>query len=134
MQGSMTEGAGDMSLAKANGTNEDDVGVVCDEGQTEQVLDLRAIDLFWPAPLKVFHRLEDGEAGLSDAPLDSAALAPGSFALDQLGEIRKVRDLLLSGCGGQVLVVALYVGEVQGIELRIQALKITWGHGSSRRQ
>ena len=80
-----------------NGTDEDDVGVVCDEGQAEQVLDLRAIDLFWPAPLKVFHRLEDGEASIFDASFDCAVLAQCGLALDQLGQIRKVRELLLGG-------------------------------------
>jgi hypothetical protein len=42
-------------------------------------------------------------------------------------------DLLVSGCGGAILVVALDVGEVQSIELRIQALKVTRGHGTSHR-
>ena len=50
-----------MRLAETDGADEDDVGVGCDEGQTEQVLDLRAIDLFWPAPLKVFQVLSTGK-------------------------------------------------------------------------
>ena len=29
------------------------IGLGCDEGQTEQVLDLRAVDLFGPTPLEV---------------------------------------------------------------------------------
>jgi len=69
-------------FAEADGTNKDDVGVGGDEGQTEQVLDLCAVDLFWPAPLKVFDGFEHGEARLSDAPLDGAVLAHRGFALD----------------------------------------------------
>jgi len=34
---------------------------VCDEGQTEQVLDLRAVDLFGPAPLEVIEDLSTGK-------------------------------------------------------------------------
>jgi hypothetical protein len=85
------EGKGGVRLAEANGTNEDDVGVLCDEGQAEQVLNLRAIDLFWPGPLKVFYRLEDGETGVFDAPFDCAALAQRGLAFDQLGQIRNRR-------------------------------------------
>ena len=95
------------TAAEADGANKHYVGLACDEGQTEQVLDLWSIDLFWPVPLEVFHRLEDGETGFFDAPLDGAGLAPSGLALDQLSEILKMRDLLVSGCGGEILVVAL---------------------------
>jgi hypothetical protein len=132
--GGMAKRNGDVRLAETNGTDEDDVGVACDEGQAEQVLDLRAVDLLWPAPLKVLHRLEDGEASVLDAPLDGAGLAPCGLALDQLGQIGEMRELLLGGCGGKGLVVAFYVREVQGIELSIQALKVTRRHGFLRRR
>ena len=131
--GGMTEGDGAVSLAQANCTNEDDVGVGCDKGQAEQILDQRAVDLFWPVPLKVFHRLEDGKAGFFNASLDGAAFALGGLALDQLGQVRKVGELPLSGCGGEILVMAFYMGEVEGIELRVQTSEVTRGHGSSRR-
>src|SRR5262249_43054207 len=88
--GGVTEGKGDMRLPEAYGTNEDDVGVIGDEGQTEQVQDLRVIDLFWPTPLEVVHRLEHGEAGFFDAALDGAVLAHGGLALDELSQILKV--------------------------------------------
>ena len=133
MQAAWPRAIRDVRLAEADGTNKHYVGLACDEGQTEQVLDLRSIDLFWPVPLEVFHRLEDGETGFFDAPLDGAGRAPSGLALDQLSEILEMRDLLVSGCGGEILVVALYVGEVQSIELRIQAREVTRGHGSSHR-
>jgi len=44
--------------------------------------------------------------------LDCAALAPASLALDQLGQISGVRDLLLSGCGRKILAVGLYASDV----------------------
>ena len=88
--------------------------LACDEGQTEQVLDLWAVDLFWPAPLEVFHGLEHGEAGFSDAPLDGAVLAHGGLALDQLRQILQMRELLVGGFAGEFLVVAFDV--VRGAE------------------
>ena len=42
-----------------------------------------------------------------------------------------MRELLLGGFGGQVLVVAFDVGEVQAIELRVQSRQVTRGHGAS---
>src|SRR5215472_5521134 len=123
--GGAAEGKGNVRLAEADGRDEDDVGVGWDEGQAEQVLYLGPIDLLWPVPLKVFHRLEDGEVGVLDAPLDGAGLAPSGLTLDQLGQIGDMRELLLGGCGGERLAVVFYVGEVQGIELRVQAYKIT---------
>jgi ABC transporter substrate binding protein len=86
---------------------------------------------FWicgPAPLKVFHRLEHGEAGFFDAPIDGAVLAHGGLAIDQLSEVRKVRELLLGSFGGQILVVAFYLGKVQAIELGVQSREVTRGH------
>jgi hypothetical protein len=77
------------------------------------------VDLFWPAPLKVFDGFEHGEACLSDAPLDGSVLAHRRLALDQLCQIRKVRELLVGGFAGEVLVVAFNVGEVEAIELHV---------------
>jgi hypothetical protein len=130
--GGMAESDGDVRFTEADGTNKHDVGVGCDEVQAEQVLDLRTVDLLWPGPLEVLHRLEDGEAGVLDAPVDGAGLAQRGLALDQVGQIGEMRDLLLSGCCGKGLVVAFYVGEVQGIEVRVQALKVTRRHGFLR--
>src|SRR5262249_46864263 len=127
--GGMAECYADMRLAEANGRDQDDVGIRSDEGQAEQVLDLRSVDLLWPRPLEVLHRLEDGEAGVLDAPRDGAGLACARLAFDQLGQIGEMRELLLGGRCGKGLVMAFYVGELQGIEVRVQARKVTRRHG-----
>src|SRR5262249_40164438 len=62
------------------------------EGQPEQVLDLRAVDLLGPAPLKILERLEHGEARVFDAPLDGAVLAQSGFAFDELRQISGIAD------------------------------------------
>src|SRR5262249_61192353 len=82
--GGMAKRNGDVRLAEADGADEDDVGLTFNEGQPEQVLDLRAVDLLGPAPLKILERLEHGEARVFDAPLDGAVLAQGGFAFDEL--------------------------------------------------
>src|SRR5262249_62212051 len=112
----MAEGDGAVGLAQANGTNEHDVGVGCDEGQTEQVLDLWSIDLLWPVPLEVFHRLEDGEAGVLYAPLDGAGLTAGGLAPRPLGPISGVGGQLLGRRCGAGLGVLLFFGGGEGGE------------------
>src|SRR6266446_5022312 len=117
-----------MRLAEADVADQDDVGLGCDEGQTEQVLDLRAVDLFGPAPLEVIKGFEHGEARVPDASLDAAVLAHGSLALNQLRQIIQVRALLLGGFGGQGLVVAWDVVQVQTLQLCVQSRQVTRGH------
>src|SRR6202049_3129257 len=115
-------------LAEADVAYQDDVGLGCDEGQTEQVLDLRAVDLFGPTPLEVIEGFDHGEARVPDPPLDAAVLAHRGLALNQLLQIIQVRALLLGGFGGQGLVVALNVVQLQTLQLRVQSGQVTRGH------
>jgi hypothetical protein len=82
--GSVAESKCDVRFAKADVADEDDVGVAGDKGQTEQVLDLRAVDFFGPAPLEVLERFDRREARIPDASLDCAVLMLGGLALNQL--------------------------------------------------
>src|SRR5262249_50065322 len=74
-------------LAEADIADQHNIGVGCDEGEAEQVLDLRTVDLFGPAPLEVFEGLEHGEACVLDATRDAAVVALRGLAVDELGEI-----------------------------------------------
>src|SRR6202050_2386578 len=126
--GGVAESDRQMRFAEADVADQDDVGLGCDEGQTEQVLDLRAVDLFGPAPLEVIEGFEHGEARVLDASLDAAVLPHRGFALNQLLQIIQVRALLLGGFGGQALVVALDVVQVQTMQLRVQSRQVIRGH------
>jgi hypothetical protein len=105
-----------------------DVGLACDEGQTEQILDLRAVDLFGPTPLEIIEGFEHGKARILDASLDAAVLAHRGLALNQLLQIIQVRALLLGGPGGQGVVMALDVVQLQTLQLRVQSRQVTRGH------
>jgi hypothetical protein len=117
-----------MRLAETDVADQDHVGLGCDEGEAEQVLDLRAVDLFGPTPLEVIEGFEHGKARVSDPSLDAAVLPHGGLALDQLLQIIQVRALLLGGFGGQGLVVALDVGQVQTLQLRVQFRQLSRRH------
>ena len=86
---------------------------------------MRAVDLLGPTPLEVIEGFEHGEAGVLDPLLDAAVLAHGGLAFDQLRQIIQVRAPLLRGFGGEGLVVALDVVELQTMQLRIQSCQVT---------
>src|ERR1700674_6036681 len=72
--GGVAESDRQMRFAEADVADQDDVGLGCDEGETEQVLDLWAVDLFGPTPLEVVEGFEHREVGVLDASLDAAVL------------------------------------------------------------
>ena len=98
--GSISQSGGQVGFAQADGAQEDGVGFVFDKLETEEVLDLEAVDLFGPIPAELFEGFEDGEAGFLDAALDGALAALMELAFDQALEILKVIPMLLGGLLG----------------------------------
>ena len=88
LAGGVAEGGGEVGLAESDGAEQDDVGVIPDELEAEEILDLKAVDLFGPVPAEGVEGLDDGEAGALDAAGDGAVGAQVGFALDELGEVR----------------------------------------------
>ena len=79
-----------VAFAQADAANEDCVGFVFNELEAEEVLDLGAVDLPRPGKIELLQSLDDGEAGLLDAPLGGAVLAQVRFAFDEAAEEVKV--------------------------------------------
>jgi hypothetical protein len=120
-------------LAEADVADQDDVGLGCDGGQTEQVLDLRAVDLFRPAPLEVIEGFEHGEARIPDTPLDAAVLPHRGLALNQLLQIIQMRALLLGRVTGNELVVEVDADPVRIPRATLQAsIAKPWWRAKSR--
>ena len=94
------------------------------KARSEQVLDLRAVDLFWPTPLEGIERLEDRKAGIFDPPLDAAVLAQRGLALNQLRQIVHVRELLFCSFVGEGLLAAADMVQVQLLQLRIESGRV----------
>jgi hypothetical protein len=102
-----------VGFAEADGAEQDDVGVVMDELESEEVLDLEAVDLFGPIPAEGVEGFDDGEAGGLDAPGDGAVGAPGGFAGDESGEVVEVGEGRFGGGGGERLAVLFEEGQAQ---------------------
>ena len=82
-QGLVGEVLGDHRLAQAGGTDQDHIGGLGEEPEREQILNLLAVDVFWPVPVEVAHRLELGDLGVSDATFEAAALPLVVLAIEQ---------------------------------------------------
>lgn len=67
LAGRIAKRGGKVGFAQTDEAQKDDVGFVVDELKSEEVLDLKAIDFFWPVPAEGFEGLDDGEAGVLDA-------------------------------------------------------------------
>ena len=109
-----------MGFAKTDGAEQDDVGVVMDELEAEEILDLEAVDLFGPVPSEGVEGFDDGEAGGLDAAGDGAVGAQVGFAGDELGEVVEVGDGVFGGGGGEWLAVLFEEGQAQGVEVGVE--------------
>src|SRR5580692_2294804 len=82
--GLVEEVLGDHRLADAVGSEQDDVGGGVDPGEREEVSDLLAVELFRPAVVEIDDGLEAAELTRMDPALETALLAAGLFAGQQL--------------------------------------------------
>ena len=58
----VTEGGGEMGFSDADQAEENDVGFVFDELETEEVLDLEAVDFLRPVPAEGVEGFDEGES------------------------------------------------------------------------
>ena len=80
------QGDGDVCLAHPGRAEQDDVLVALDEAQTGELADLLAIDRRLVVKVKLIEGLDPGQAGLLEAPLHAALVAPAPFGFERPGE------------------------------------------------
>ena len=95
--GGVSEGDAEVSFAQADVGDEDDVGVVLDEAQAEQILDLWSVDLLRPAPIELIESLEYRKAGVTNPALNAAVFASVGLAFDETRQVLDVSPLLGTG-------------------------------------
>src|SRR5215469_9976877 len=103
-----------MRLAEPRRTAEEQhIGLLLDEAEVEEVLDLRPVDLLRPGPLELIEGFDEREASEADASLEALVVAVGNLAFDETLEILDVAPALL-GCGeGELMVMGADVRELQ---------------------
>ena len=118
----MPEGNAQVTFAQADVGDEDDVGVVLDETQAEQILNLRSVDLLRPAPIELIEGLEYRKAGVTNPALDAAVFVPVGLAFDEPRQILDVRALLGTGLLRQGFKVFEQVRQFEARQLRPQRI------------
>lgn len=98
--GRVTQGSGQVRFSDTDAIQKDDVGLLLNEIQAEEILDLESVDFFGPLPSELFESLDDGKASGLDPPLDAALLAFIEFALDEPAQVMEMIPVLLSGLLG----------------------------------
>ena len=86
----VTQGDAQVGLAQADARNKNRVGLVFNELEAKEVLDLRAVDFRRPGKIELLQGLDHWKAGLLDAPLGGSILAQVGFAFDEAAEEVKV--------------------------------------------
>jgi len=108
---------GEVGFAQTDGAEQDEVGMIFNELEAEEVLDLEAVDLFGPVPAEGVEGFDDGEAGALDASGDGAIGPLRGFPFDEPGEVVEVAEGAFGGGGGKRLAVLFEVGQAQGGEV-----------------
>src|ERR1035438_8956845 len=130
--GGVAEGDTEMAFAKSDVGNEDHVGLVLDEAQAEEVLDLRSVDLPRPAPVELIEGLEYRKAGEPHAALDTAVFAPVGLAFDQSRQIFDVRPLFGARLLGQRFEVLEQIRQFEARQVRAQRIGYGLAGGGGR--
>jgi len=117
LAGGIAQGGGQVRLPQSDSSQENDIGFLSDELQSEEVLHLETVDFLGPVPVELFEGFEDREAGGLDASFDDALAALGVLAFDQATQVLDVIPLPLGALLGQFGVVRLEVGQFEIIQM-----------------
>ena len=115
--GGIAQGGGQVGFTQADGAQEDGVGVVFQELQTEKVLHLELVDFLGPVPAELFEGFDDREAGGFDPQPDGVFPALLVLAVDEPGQVFDVSPRLAGGLLGQFVVLSLEERQLEIIEL-----------------
>jgi hypothetical protein len=100
-------------FAEADPSEEDDIGLIIEELQAEEVLDVYAVDVFRPVPEELIQGFDDGETGKPDATAYGAVSAQAGFSFDKHGKVVNMRPVLFGRLIGQGLVIGAHEKQVE---------------------
>lgn len=118
------EGRGKMGLTQPHSAQENDVGSGFDEAESEEILDLGAVDFPGPTPLELFQSFEGGKAGGVDAALKRGLVATDAFRIEETSEIVDVSPGVAGGIDRKGSVLIEEGVEVESLELLFETLLV----------
>ena len=116
----VTQSGRDVALAEADAAHEHDIGFAGDKAESEEVFDLKVVDLLGPVPAERVHGLDHGEARVADAPGDGTALAGAAFAFHEAPQVVEVRPAFRRGVGGECFALRGDVAEFEISEVFVE--------------
>ena len=93
----MTQGLGDVTLARACGSGDEHRGLLFHEAAGGQVHDLGLVDVGVEGEVEAFEGLLRAEAGSTHPKGELLVFTPGHLVLDEKGEELAVGELLVDG-------------------------------------
>lgn len=85
----------------------------------EDMLDLGAIDLFWPGPIEVIDGFNKGETGIFNAPLQRPVGPLLDFTIQKSADNFFRQPLVLSGLADDFGIMLTHKGKLERFELSL---------------
>ncbi len=120
LAGGVAQGGGQVGFAQADSAQEHHVGVLGQELQAEEVLELEAVDFLGPVPPELFKGFEDREAGGLDPPFNGALAALVYWPSMRRAQVFDVVPVVLGGLLGQFPVMVLHEGQFQIFQVLLE--------------
>ena len=125
--GGVAQRAGQMGFADSGGSEQHDVGVILEEAELEEVLDLHAIDLFGRGPVPAGHGFKDWKARGGQASCDAAIVGAGGFTGGQGFEVTEMGVACLGRLLGRRGGVFFHVTELQRLQMSLETRRQSAG-------
>ena len=128
LAGRQTETEGDMGLAGSAVAERDDILTTLDVFASRQLQNQHLVERCDGLEVEAVEAFDGGEPGLSDPPLDHAALTVDQFQLGQTDKIPHIVGALGGALAGQLVVFAQERRQFQGLEVMGQQHLRRIGH------
>ena len=128
LAGRQTETEGDMGLAGSAVAERDDILTTLDVFASRQLQNQHLVERCDGLEVEAVEAFDGGEPGLSDPPLDHAALTVDQFQLGQTDKIPHMVGALGGAVAGQLVVFAQERRQFQGLEVMGQQHLRRIGH------
>lgn len=118
--GVVAQSRGQMGFAKSDPSEQDDIGFVFEELESEEVLDGHAVDFARPVPLELLEGFDDRKPSESDFALNGAVESGVHFSENEVLEVLGVCPVVCGGLVGQSFVMVEHEGKVEKLEMGLE--------------
>ncbi len=129
LAGVMAQSKGQVGFTEADVAEEEDITVLRKPVQMEDMLDLGAIDLFWPGPIKIIYGFNKRETGVLNAALQRPISPLLDFTIKKPDDDFFRGPLVLGGLADYFGILLTHKGEFQSFEFGLDVFSCCF-HGT----